>query len=483
MQPSHGSLSLSIPSNGPYGHFSGPEPGAGAGANKRAGFPPTPPFPARSASPHGFGPGPVHARSASQPGFFSLDSLPAMAPPPPHSSSSATFSDSSPDAAMDDLAAAPSAHPLLPKPSPGLPPRKAHRRSRSDVPFAHFQPSIPLAPPSHVKVEANWGFDSNGAEERKHEGGELGDDLFNAYLNLDGLDALNSSEEKHDDLDSRGSSIKTNGADSSENEAESSANDGGSGMRLWPSRSPAMEPERREGAKRNAVGDPVIAGARHRRSLSMDSLMGKLNFGEESLGQQGAQINLANGASNKFSLEFGNGEFTPAEMKKIMANDKLAEMALADPKRVKRILANRQSAARSKERKMRYIAELEQKVQILQREATTLSAQLTLLQRDSAGLASQNNELKLRLHAMEQQAQLRDALNEALTAEVQRLKIACSEIGDSRSSNSLTQQMRAHSQNQMFLLLQQQQQQEPNLFYQLQQPQQNGSATNDELEE
>jgi hypothetical protein len=107
------------------------------------------------------------------------------------------------------------------------------------------------------------------------------------------------------------------------------------------------------------------------------------------------------------------------------------------------VLANRQSAARSKERRMRYIAELEQKVQILQTEATTLSAQLTLLQvraptafsdsvlarlktkkkslwslssqlrclrgqRDSAGLATQNNELKFRLQAMEQQAQLRD---------------------------------------------------------------------------
>lgn len=45
-----------------------------------------------------------------------------------------------------------------------------------------------------------------------------------------------------------------------------------------------------------------------------------------------------------------------------------------------RILANRQSAARSKERKMRYIAELEQKVQTLQTEATTLSAQVTMLQ-------------------------------------------------------------------------------------------------------
>lgn len=45
-----------------------------------------------------------------------------------------------------------------------------------------------------------------------------------------------------------------------------------------------------------------------------------------------------------------------------------------------RILANRQSAARSKERKMRYITELEHKVQTLQTEATTLSAQLTMLQ-------------------------------------------------------------------------------------------------------
>lgn len=45
-----------------------------------------------------------------------------------------------------------------------------------------------------------------------------------------------------------------------------------------------------------------------------------------------------------------------------------------------RILANRQSAARSKERKDRYTGELERKVQTLQNEATTLSAQVTLLQ-------------------------------------------------------------------------------------------------------
>ncbi|XP_020271543.1 transcription factor RF2b-like [Asparagus officinalis] len=94
----------------------------------------------------------------------------------------------------------------------------------------------------------------------------------------------------------------------------------------------------------------------------------------------------------------------------------------------KRILANRQSAARSKERKARYISELERKVQTLQTEATTLSAQLTLYQRDTTGLSAENAELKIRLQAMEQQAQLRDALNEALKQEVERLKIATGEI-------------------------------------------------------
>jgi hypothetical protein len=55
---------------------------------------------------------------------------------------------------------------------------------------------------------------------------------------------------------------------------------------------------------------------------------------------------------------------------------------------VRRILANRQSAARSKERKIKYTSELERKVQTLQTEATTLSAQLTLLQVRNDALVS-----------------------------------------------------------------------------------------------
>ncbi|KGN50733.1 bZIP transcription factor 18 [Cucumis sativus] len=124
----------------------------------------------------------------------------------------------------------------------------------------------------------------------------------------------------------------------------------------------------------------------------------------------------------------GSSILESIEAKKAMDPDKLAELWTIDPKRAKRILANRQSAARSKERKARYIMELERKVQSLQTEATTLSAQLTLYQRDTTGLSTENSELKLRLQAMEQQAHLRDALNEALKKEVERLKIATGEV-------------------------------------------------------
>ncbi|XP_042026212.1 probable transcription factor PosF21 isoform X2 [Salvia splendens] len=122
-------------------------------------------------------------------------------------------------------------------------------------------------------------------------------------------------------------------------------------------------------------------------------------------------------------LMSGSEDPVSADAKKAMSAAKLAELALIDPKRAKRIWANRQSAARSKERKMRYIAELERKVQTLQTEATSLSAQLTLLQRDTNDLTAENSELKLRLQTMEQQVHLQDALNDALKEEIQHLKV------------------------------------------------------------
>eukprot|EP00250_Pteridium_aquilinum_P010384 c19347_g1_i1 orf=171-1442(-) len=195
----------------------------------------------------------------------------------------------------------------------------------------------------------------------------------------------------------------------------------------------------------------------HMRSLSMDGAFADLNV---SRGVSGSHIKPGHQHSNSMD---GTGPLRQenllnsecSEAKKAMAANKLAELALLDPKRAKRILANRQSAARSKERKVRYISELERKVQTLQTEATTLSAQLTMLQRDTSGLMSENNELKLRLQSMEQQAQLRDALNDALKEEVQRLKVATGELN---SGNRPTTPHRSQQHNQQLYQMQQLQQ-------------------------
>ncbi|KAL9675588.1 hypothetical protein QQ045_003790 [Rhodiola kirilowii] len=152
---------------------------------------------------------------------------------------------------------------------------------------------------------------------------------------------------------------------------------------------------------------------------------------EEQEGYEDTKIMRQHRYSNSID---GSSMMDSIEAKKAMAPDKLAELWTVDPKRAKRILANRQSAARSKERKSRYIIELERNVQTLQTTATTLSAQLTLYQRDTTGLSSENTALKIRYQAMEQQTQLHDALNEALKKEVQRLKMATGDMMTSSDS-------------------------------------------------
>ncbi|KAJ0428481.1 putative transcription factor bZIP family [Helianthus annuus] len=352
------------------------------------------------------GVGPSH----SQPSFYSVDSLPPLSP-----------------SSYRGLG-------VLGDVTVSLPPRKTHRRANSDIPFGFstiLQSSPPLLPlrgfksvdgsgslRTNVKREANW--EKTGGESN----GEVVDDLLSSYINLNGHGKLNSFRTE-------------NGGDSSDNEATSSVIGGANNVQRLEMCSVS---DKKDGLKRSAGGD--IAPTRHYRSVSMDSVMGKMNFVDESiklLPSPGGQIGKSSSSdavdanSDTFSLEFGNGVFNGAELKKIMASENLAEMALTDPKRVKRILANRLSAARSKERKMRYIAELENKVQTLQNEATALFTQVTLLQRDLTSLTSQNNELKFRLQAMEEQAHLRDALNDTLTAEVERLKIMKMELSEDGS--------------------------------------------------
>ncbi|CAN6218417.1 unnamed protein product [Urochloa humidicola] len=370
------------------------------------------------------------SRSLQKAPFFATDSL---APLPYSTDPSAG---ASPPPLASDLQGSSS--------ESGLPPRGAgHRRSQSDflVGFS-LQNQLPLP-----MLPAADGFGKSADAAALEE-------LFRSYRDPKALGVLGSSS--GDSPNGRniqlGNQVTGQRAwspvDSSDNEAESWAA-GGSGC-----------------------GGGSISHPRHCRSLSMDSIMGNLNFG--AMGQVSPTLappSPASGAGGTVSRtgsgpsgsavavatsELANGEFTESEMKKIMANDRLAEMALADPKRVKRILANRISAAKSKERKVKYMGELERRVLVLQMETSNLSSKATLSQRECEVLKTQNNEMKIRLQALEQQAQLKDALNQALSAEVQRLKQAAGEASDSHVPNGSHHHLNRQILEQQMLQLQKQ---------------------------
>ncbi|KAL5729985.1 hypothetical protein ACHQM5_002867 [Ranunculus cassubicifolius] len=93
-----------------------------------------------------------------------------------------------------------------------------------------------------------------------------------------------------------------------------------------------------------------------------------------------------------------------------------------DPKRVKRILANRQSAQRSRVRKLQYISELERSVTSLQTEVSALSPRVAFLDHQRLVLNVDNSALKQRIAALAQDKMFKDAHQEALRKEIERLR-------------------------------------------------------------
>lgn len=380
-----------------------------------------------------------HTRSMSQPPLFGNPGLPPLSPYPPSESSNSNFKNLPMEEMDVSSLVSPAALPS-PRENPfrgnnaGLPPRKGHRRSNSDVALgfsAMIQSSPQLMPISSQEAS---GRAINTPPPKTRDLGEIkpeGEAVNELLASLMNMDALNGSGGDGKDKDSISSSSKMSGGDGSSDSENAT-------------RHCAISRER---GKRSAVED-IVPLYRHTRSLSMDSGIGKFLFSDMS------PSNSLNENLARVSLDVGHGGFSEAELKKISADERLAGIAMSDPKKVKRILANRQSAARSKERKLRYISELEHKVQTLQMEATTLSAQFTTLQKDYSELINQNNELQLRIQAAEQQARLRDALHETLLGEVQRLKLANMEFREDGQSARYA----AHMKHQMLSTQEQMQQ-------------------------
>ncbi|KAL5200848.1 hypothetical protein ABZP36_035202 [Zizania latifolia] len=87
------------------------------------------------------------------------------------------------------------------------------------------------------------------------------------------------------------------------------------------------------------------------------------------------------------------GLFSEEEKDTIVAEKSLSEIVLTDPKWVKKILRNRLSALRAKDRKMKQISDLEGTIQQLQKERDSFSNQVKSLQMTFTQLAALNSKL------------------------------------------------------------------------------------------
>lgn len=109
---------------------------------------------------------------------------------------------------------------------------------------------------------------------------------------------------------------------------------------------------------------------------------------------------------------------------------------VVDPKRVKRILANRQSAQRSRVRKLHYISELERSVTNLQTEVSTLSPRVAFLDHQRLILNVDNSSLRQRIAALAQDKIFKDAHQEALKKEIERLRRVYHEQNMKKAENT-----------------------------------------------
>ncbi|KAG4112279.1 hypothetical protein ERO13_D13G152600v2 [Gossypium hirsutum] len=112
--------------------------------------------------------------------------------------------------------------------------------------------------------------------------------------------------------------------------------------------------------------------------------------------------------------------------------------SIIDPKRVKRILANRQSAQRSRVRKLQYISQLERSVTTLQTEVSALSPRVAFLDHQRLILNVDNSALKQRIAALAQDKIFKDAHQEALKKEIERLRQVYQQQQNLKNMNTTT---------------------------------------------
>ncbi|KAK6259645.1 hypothetical protein QQP08_000334 [Theobroma cacao] len=113
----------------------------------------------------------------------------------------------------------------------------------------------------------------------------------------------------------------------------------------------------------------------------------------------------------------------PFEIRKAMPPQELENLAKTDPKRATRIITNRRSAMRAKERKKLYTYTLQHELQKLKSQAAQSSIQLTLLGTEHNALSDENSKLKDRVHFVKRMIAMQESKTDEIRKEIQFYKL------------------------------------------------------------
>lgn len=210
-------------------------------------------------------------------------------------------------------------------------------------------------------------------------------------------------------------------------------------MAQLPPKSPGMAPwvneffefsAVRRGAHRRSASDSVafLEGPQEFERLDDEQLMSMFADAEDDMAAAAAGYVVDTKQRQESDSRSGSEEppqnvkAEPQSNNGGSGSDGGADTQFVDPKRVKRILANRQSAQRSRVRKLQYISELERSVTTLQMEVSALSPRVAFLDHQRSLLTVGNSHLKQRIAALAQDKIFKDAHQEALKKEIERLR-------------------------------------------------------------
>uniref|UniRef100_A0A0E0B5F6 BZIP domain-containing protein n=1 Tax=Oryza glumipatula TaxID=40148 RepID=A0A0E0B5F6_9ORYZ len=261
---------------------------------------------------------------------------------------------------------------------PGQPPLwEGYRRLQSDLNVGFPQPNLQMLPLAPVKLEPM-------TEEHQSRGKSIiiADNLVDSNMGSNML-LGSSSNANQDQIHQLGSQDRILQEHRRIETTENEANDSMCGSSSMPHR-----------RRNSSVGSS-------RMTRNLDPGAGS----SSSHGGNGPVVGDTAAAAN-----LGDGEFSEADKKTIMASEYLSQLVLSDPKKVKRVLCNRRSAARSKERRLNYKLELESKVLVLKIEIEKLSEKLATAQRTFNELLAQNNELKIKIQETGRERQMKEAI-------------------------------------------------------------------------